>query len=86
MILALFGMSLYVHLNCPKIISENISITEGRKLVSVYVVVVVYEYMGNVCSQVASTMICSLEPRPSSTLGTRLNDLWCVLSNKANSW
>ena len=40
MILALLRMSLYVHLNCLKIISENISVTEGRKLVSVWVVVV----------------------------------------------
>ena len=50
MTLALFRQSLDVDLNWLKIVSESVSVTEGRKLVSVYVVVVVYEHMGNVCS------------------------------------
>ena len=41
MTLALFRQSLEVDLNWLKIVSESVSVTEGRKLVSVYMLVVV---------------------------------------------
>ena len=41
MTLTLFRQSLDVDLNWLKIVSESVSVTEGRKLVSVYVLVVV---------------------------------------------